>query len=92
MAANGFTIVENNPSAKRNTGVGRHEMKEIAAGNNGEMKFGSDDFGDGIVYLFGRGETDKNITYVALKNTGGTLCFIYPNAAGTGIVVTPTKP
>lgn len=40
----------------------------------------------------GRGSTDTDITYVALRNDTGVKCYIYPNAAGNGIVVSTTKP
>lgn len=40
----------------------------------------------------GRGITDTDITFIALRNAGGTQCFIYPDAAGTGITVTSTHP
>ncbi len=41
---------------------------------------------------FGRGVTDTEITYIALRNSNGTKCYLYPNAAGTGITVTTVKP
>jgi len=87
-----FTIVQNDPSAAKLTGASRHGMKEASGGNNGEQEVFTDDFGDRIVAVVGRGETDRNITYIALKNTSSVLCYIYPNAAGTGIIVTPTLP
>lgn len=90
MASNPLTRVLNDPTAARKTGVGRHEMKEMSGGNNGEMKIGDDDIGD--VYIFGRGETDANITYLAMFNTNNQLCYIYPNAAGNGIEVSLVKP
>jgi hypothetical protein len=40
----------------------------------------------------GRGTSDTDITYLALRNANGTKCYIYPNAAGNGIVVSTTKP
>jgi hypothetical protein len=40
----------------------------------------------------GQGDTDTDISYIALRNASGTLCYIYPDSAGTGIVVTTTKP
>ena len=93
MPANPLTIVTNFPAAARITGVARHEMKEDSGGPNGEAKVIIDDFdGNNIVAIIGRGETDQNITYIALYNTNGVLSYCYPNAAGTGIIVTPTKP
>jgi hypothetical protein len=35
---------------------------------------------------------DLNITAIVLKNTNGDDCFIYPNAAGNGIIVTTVAP
>lgn len=46
----------------------------------------------GRVYEIGRGESDPRITYLALFNTNGTITYLYPDAAGTALVVTPTKP
>ena len=46
----------------------------------------------GISDAVGRGETDTDITYQTLINEGGDPCFIYPNAAGNGIIVTQTRP
>jgi hypothetical protein len=40
----------------------------------------------------GRGTTDTDITYLGLRNANGTKCYIYPNAAGNGIVVTTIQP
>jgi hypothetical protein len=40
----------------------------------------------------GRGTTDTDITYLGLRNANGTKCYIYPNAAGNGIVVSTEKP
>jgi hypothetical protein len=42
--------------------------------------------------VLGRGVTDTDITYLALRNANGTKCYIYPNATGNGIVVSTTKP
>jgi hypothetical protein len=41
---------------------------------------------------FGRGATDTDITYIALRNASGTKCYVYPNAAGNAITVSTTKP
>ena len=40
----------------------------------------------------GQGDTDTDISYIALRNASGTLCYVYPDAAGTGITVSTTKP
>lgn len=90
MASNPLTVVSNDPTAARKTGVGRHEMKEMSGGNNNEADALFDDVG--LVRLTGRGELDENVTYVALYNTNNVLCFIYPNAAGDGLIVQTTKP
>lgn len=47
---------------------------------------------NGIKGAFGRGETDTDITYFEAMNENGTPCFIYPNAAGNGILVSTTRP
>lgn len=95
MAANGFTIVTNFNAAKRMTGVSRHEMKEDSGGNNGECKVLLDELG--VVAIIGRGETNKRITYIALKFDGttpesDTFAYVFPNATGDGIEVTTVKP
>jgi hypothetical protein len=41
---------------------------------------------------FGTGATDKDITYVALRNASGTKVYLYPDAAGTALTVSTTKP
>lgn len=40
----------------------------------------------------GRGTTDADIQFIALRNASGTLVYIYPNPAGDGVVVSTTKP
>ena len=40
----------------------------------------------------GRGDSDTDITYILLKNEGGTSVYIYPNAAGNGVTVSTSKP
>lgn len=44
------------------------------------------------VMEIGRGTTDLDITYIALRNASGTKTYIYAAANGTSITVTPTKP
>ena len=85
-----FTIVTNDPLAARITGVARREMQEAQAGADESMKIGLDE--KGIVFEFGRGVSDTNVTFIALKNTNEDTVYIYPNAAGKGVVVTTTKP
>lgn len=41
---------------------------------------------------FGRGSSDLDITYLALRNASGTKVYIYPNSGGTGLTVTTTAP
>jgi hypothetical protein len=40
----------------------------------------------------GRGASDLDITYLALRNASGTKVYIYPNAGGTGVTVSTTAP
>jgi hypothetical protein len=49
-------------------------------------------WGTNVDAELGRGGSDTDITYLALRNANGTKCYIYPNAAGNGIVVSTTKP
>jgi len=55
-----------------------------------ECRLWADD--KGHVATVGRGESDVGITYLSLRNTNGTEIFVYPNAAGNGVIVTSTKP
>lgn len=47
---------------------------------------------DGTDAEIGRGTTDTDITFIALRNASGAKCYIYPNATGDGIEVSTTKP
>ena len=40
----------------------------------------------------GQGDSDTDITYIALRNSNGTLIYIYPDAAGTAVTVSASKP
>lgn len=40
----------------------------------------------------GRGTSDPDTTFLALRNEAGTLCYLYPDAAGTGITVSASRP
>lgn len=44
------------------------------------------------VVEFGRGTTDTDVVYLALRNSDGELAYIFPDAAQTGITVQATKP
>ena len=46
----------------------------------------------GVEAMLGRGETDTDITYIALYNADGEKCYIYPNTDQDDIVVSGTKP
>jgi hypothetical protein len=90
MSANSFTIVKNDPRATALGSAERHEMAEMGNLSGGDIKSGDDEQGE--TWAFGRGVVDLNITYLKLYNTSGVPCYIYPNAAGTGIIVSPTQP
>ena len=90
MSANSFTIVSNDARATRQTGVARHEMQEAQAGAQTDDKVFDDEVG--FVFAFGRGVNDSNVTYLALQNTNLQKVYVYPNAAGNGVVVTTVKP
>lgn len=89
MAANGYTVVSNDPRAPRLTGVNRHEMQDVQAGASTDDKTLDDE--GGPVSAFGRGAADKTITYLALYRNG-TKCYININAALNGIEVSTVKP
>lgn len=42
--------------------------------------------------IIGRGTTDTDITFIALRNSAGNLIYISPNTAGTGLDVSSTRP
>lgn len=50
------------------------------------------EFDTGVDAIIGRGTSDTDITYIALRNSAGILCYIYPNSTGNGIVVRTTAP
>lgn len=41
---------------------------------------------------FGRGTTDTDVVYLALRNSDGELAYIFPNATQNGITVQASKP
>lgn len=85
-----FTVVINDSRAAKFTGMSRHEMQEAQPGTGKETKLIFDE--KGLVKVIGRGETNSLITYTGMYNASGTLCYIYPNAAGNGITVSTVKP
>lgn len=50
------------------------------------------EFADGVDVTIGRGDTDTAITFIALRNTDGELCYITGNATQDAVVVSGTKP
>lgn len=90
MAANPFTVVTNDARTTRLTGAQRHEMQEVQGSPSREGKVFFDEVG--TLKIVGRGESNPLITYSAHFNSNNVLCYIYPNAAGNGIVVTTVKP
>jgi len=74
----------------RQTASARHEMYEDSGGAGGETKIILDPLG--VTAVIGRGDTDLDITYIQLFNANATPCYIYPNGAGNGIIVTTVKP
>jgi hypothetical protein len=82
-----LTRVLNDPRATAVCSGGRdsgHEMTKKVLDSRVDAK--------GQVIEIGRGVTDTDITYIALYNSTGVKTYIYPDAAGTAITVTPTKP
>jgi hypothetical protein len=90
MASNAFTVVTNDARAAKVTGMQRHEMQEAQPGTGKETKVIFDE--RGLIAVIGRGETNPLITYKALNNAAGVLCYIYPNAAGNGVLCSTVKP
>lgn len=50
------------------------------------------DLDDGVYVKTFRGASDPDITGWIMTNASGTPCYVYPSSAGTGIVVSTTKP
>lgn len=49
-------------------------------------------FASGVDAILGRGTTDTDITFIALRNANGVLAYIYPNSTPDGVTVSTTKP
>lgn len=90
MASNPYTVVTNDARAAKLTGTSRHEMQEVQGTTSRETKVIVDE--RGVVCIIGRGESNPLITYKAFYNAAGTLCYIYPNAAGNGVLCSTVKP
>lgn len=82
-----LTRVLNDPRATAACSGGRDTGHEM-----GSQKLESKIDAKGPVYELGRGVTDPAITYVALYNTSGVKCYLFPNAAGNGVTCSTTKP
>ena len=52
----------------------------------------TDDESSEPAFELGRGTTDTDVVYIALRNTDGELAYIFPDALQTSIVVQATKP
>ena len=52
----------------------------------------TDDESDAPAVEIGRGTTDTDVVYIALRNSDGELAYIFPNATQNGITVQATKP
>jgi len=87
--------------ASGNVGIGGRPgtaRLAVISGNVGigttspDEKFEVEWVADGTDAEIGRGTTDTDITFIALRNASGTKCYIYPNATGDGITVSTTKP
>ena len=52
----------------------------------------TDDESSAPALEIGRGTTDTDVVYLALRNADGELAYIYPNAAQNAIVVQAAKP
>ena len=58
---------------------------------DGELVDGKDGKPEPAV-IIGRGTTDNDITFIGLRNSAGTLVYISPNTAGTGVDASTTRP
>ena len=52
----------------------------------------TDDVSTAPAMELGRGTTDTDVVYLALRNSDGELAYIFPNAAQNGITVQAAKP
>ena len=59
--------------------------------DNGDAEL-TDDESTAPALLIGRGTTDTDVVFIALRNTDGELAYIYPNAAQNAIVVQAGRP
>lgn len=50
------------------------------------------EFETGVNAIIGRGTGNDAITYFALRNANGDLCYVYPSNTGGGIKVSTTRP
>ena len=82
-----LTVVSNDSRATR---IGQAGGSTISQMNVLDTQKFFDDAG--FVGAIGRGATDADITFIELQRDDGTSAFIYPNAAGNGIIVQTTKP
>ena len=52
----------------------------------------TDDESDEPAFELGRGTTDTDVVYIALRNSDGELAYMFPNATQNDITVQATKP
>jgi hypothetical protein len=69
------------------SGIAIIEATEESVNDSVQVKFAPN-----VEITLGRGATDTDITFIALRNADGELCYVYPNAAQNAIVVSATKP
>lgn len=61
--------------------------------DNGDVELTDDQGGaNAPAVIFGRGTTDTDVTFLALRNSDGELTYILPNAAQNAIVVQAGRP
>ena len=59
--------------------------------DNGDAEL-TDDESSAPAMLIGRGTTDTDVVFIALRNSDGELAYIFPDALQTGITVQAARP
>ena len=60
---------------------------------NGDVELTDDGGGaNAPAAVIGRGTTDTDVVFLALRNSDGELAYVFPNATQDGITVQATRP
>ena len=90
FGTNNYGIVLNGDGAGADIVLGASQDHKISYDGTDDETVINDATGE--VIEVGRGTSNANITYMALRNSTGVKIYIYPDAAGTGVVASATRP